>query len=207
MAGSWVTTTKAALSWPSSSISSSTWAAEVRVQVAGGLVHQHHVRAAHQCPGDGDALALPAGELSRAVIQPVGHAHPLQHPRRPAPGLRPRHAGDKQRHAHVFPGVELRQQVVKLVDKAQALVAQLAQLPLAQRRQVLPRHQHPAAAGVIQAAEQVQEGRLAGTRSADDGNLFPRPQAELHIFQDVHPPAAILVSAGTATRSAAPDYS
>ena len=42
------------------------------VEVAGGLVGQHDGRLPDQGAGDRDPLALPAGELGRPRVQPVG---------------------------------------------------------------------------------------------------------------------------------------
>jgi hypothetical protein len=51
----------------------------VPIEVAGRLVRQHAVRARHQRPRDGRALALAAGEFAGLVPQPVPQPDPLQH--------------------------------------------------------------------------------------------------------------------------------
>ena len=48
------------------------------VEVAGGLVGQENLGGVEQRPGDGHALLLAAGQLSRAVVQPGRQAHLVQ---------------------------------------------------------------------------------------------------------------------------------
>src|SRR4051794_11362053 len=50
--------------------------ARAAVEVAGRLVGQHDRRPAHEGPGDGDALALPAGDLSGTVMGAVAEPDP-----------------------------------------------------------------------------------------------------------------------------------
>ena len=49
--------------------------AELGVEVGERLVHQEHVRFAHDGAGEGDALALAAGKLGRAAVQEVVKLH------------------------------------------------------------------------------------------------------------------------------------
>ncbi|GMA18045.1 hypothetical protein GCM10025862_00660 [Arsenicicoccus piscis] len=45
-----------------------------RVERTRRLVREDHVRPGHQCPRHGDPLLLAAGELARAVTEPVADA-------------------------------------------------------------------------------------------------------------------------------------
>jgi hypothetical protein len=54
----------------------------------------------HQRAGDGDALALAAGELVRETAREAAHIDPLQGLERPL--ARARFAGQEQRQFHVF---------------------------------------------------------------------------------------------------------
>jgi hypothetical protein len=56
------------------------------VEVAGGLVGQQQRRLVHERPGDGDTLALAAGEQGRQRLGLVGHAQLLQQRHGPAAG-------------------------------------------------------------------------------------------------------------------------
>ena len=72
------------------------------VQVAGGLVGEHHGGIPGQGPGDGDPLLLAAGQLAGPVPQPVAEADQLQ---QGAGGLPPPGGGDasvEQSGGHVL---------------------------------------------------------------------------------------------------------
>src|SRR5947209_3946579 len=87
--------------------------ARAAVEVAGRLVGQHDRRPADQGPGDGDALALAAGDLGGTVMGAVAEpdpgkrlgraplAHPRRHPRVQQP------LGDVVEHALVLGEEEL----------------------------------------------------------------------------------------------------
>ena len=81
------------------------------VELSRGLVGQHDERVGDHCPGDGDALLLPAGELGRRpVAVPV---QPDRVDRAPAAGFRPA-AGQDHRHGEVLVGGELREEMETL---------------------------------------------------------------------------------------------
>src|SRR6478735_4259627 len=50
----------------------------LRVERAGRLVEQHHLRSHGQRPGDRHPLLLPTGQLRRQLVLLLGNAHPLQ---------------------------------------------------------------------------------------------------------------------------------
>ena len=54
------------------------------VEVSGRLVGEDEARPGDEGPRDRDPLALPAGELVRPVVRPVGEADPLPAPPRRA---------------------------------------------------------------------------------------------------------------------------
>ncbi len=54
--------------------------AQLEVERPERFVQQQDARLVDQCPGDGDALALAAGELARLAVADAGQAHQLQHP-------------------------------------------------------------------------------------------------------------------------------
>ena len=86
------------------------------VEVAGGLVGEDDRRLAGQGAGHGHALLLAAGELARAVAQPVAEAdggHDLVEP-----GLVRLGAGQRQRQDDVLLGAERGDQVEGLEDEA-----------------------------------------------------------------------------------------
>ena len=70
------------------------------VQVASGLVGEHHQRLVDQGPGHRDALPLAARQLVGEVVGPLGHTEPLEQLHRPAPR---RHGATRRRAASAAP--------------------------------------------------------------------------------------------------------
>lgn len=117
------------------------------VEGAGGLVDQQHGGLVHQRAGDVDPLALPPGELMRPLVGLVGQSHRVQQLQRPpAQGARGP-AGEVGHDLELFGGGERGQQVRLLEDDADLLPAQRRLLARAERRGVLPGHDHPSRVG------------------------------------------------------------
>ncbi len=136
------------------------------VQVAGRLVAEDDVRPGDQRPRAGDPLLLAAGQLGRLVVQPGRQAHGVDdqlHPLlvRPAPG-------DVEGQRDVLRRGQRRQQVELLEDEADAVAAQLGQLPVRQARELHVADEHPAAADRVEAGQAVHQRRLARTGRPHD---------------------------------------
>jgi hypothetical protein len=99
---------------------SRTWA-EVGVEIAGGLVGQQQARCVGQRPGDGDALLLAAGEAAGAVVEAVFEAEPGEEAAGAVGGLAAAFAGEELRQHDVLLGGEVGQEMVELVDEADAV--------------------------------------------------------------------------------------
>ncbi len=99
-----------------------------------------------------------------------GQAHQAQDLAGGLPGLVAVLAAHDQRHRHVVQRGELRQQVVELVDEAQAAVAHRALAALGQPDGKLAVHRHRTAGRHVQEAQDMQQRALAGARGADDGD-------------------------------------
>ena len=82
------------------------------------------------------------------------------------------HAAYQQRHGDVFQRGEFRQQVVELVDETERTVAQFAALRLVHLRYILSQDADAAAGDGVEPAQQMQQGALAGTGCADDGDAL-----------------------------------
>ena len=108
-----------------------------RVEVAGGLVGQDEGRLADERAGYRDALLLPSGQLAGSVVDPVGQSHPLQREQSACLALLATDAGVDQRQLHVAPGRHGRQEVELLEDEADPPIADLGQLGLVHRADVL----------------------------------------------------------------------
>jgi hypothetical protein len=134
------------------------------VQVAGGLVRQQDGRGHHESAGDGDALALAARQLVRAVVDALAQLDHLQRLAGAGETLFLGDAGVDERQLHVVQRGRARQQVEGLEDEADLAVAHGRQLVVVH----LGHHvavQHVAALrGRVQAADDVHERRLARAR-------------------------------------------
>ena len=95
----------------------------LRVEVAGGLVGEKDFGVADDGSGDGHALALSAGELRGAVLHAVGEADALDDLLGQPLALAAVHASVDKRQLHVVEDVERRDEVERLEDEAQRLVA------------------------------------------------------------------------------------
>src|SRR3954470_15266490 len=161
------------------------------VQVAGRLVGEDDVGAGEERPGDGDALLLPAGELVRAVPQPVAEAQPADDGVHPVPvGPLP---GQLHRQQDVVLRVEHRQQVEGLEDEADPLAAQRGQLLVAQGGQLGVAQPDLPGAGGVQAGEAVHQRRLARARRAHDRGEPAAGEGDVDPGERVHRglPAAV----------------
>ena len=77
---------------------------QLGVQVRERLIHEEHSRLAHDRPGQGDALLLPARQLGRPPGQEVADPEHLGNALDLLILLRPREAADLERVADVLAG-------------------------------------------------------------------------------------------------------
>ena len=103
----------------------------------------------------------------------------------------------------VLPAGELPHQVVALEHKAEAAAAQHGQLIVPVLVQIRLLIDHPAAAGVIQAGEQVQQRGLSRPAGAGDGRKAPLRQGKGHLVQGNHLAfaGAVYLAEGFATQN------
>ncbi len=93
------------------------------IEVTGRFIGQNEGRFEQQGACDGDALALSTRQFAGSMIEAIGQSDPLQ-----------QHVGafeqfgggwrlaGQERHQHVLPDIELRQQVVILEDESDLLI-------------------------------------------------------------------------------------
>ena len=142
-----------------------------------------------QRAGDGDALALAAGELRRPVRRPVGEVHDVERGHRALrAGLLRRHAGDQQRQLDVLDGGEDRQQVVELEDEAHPLRAVARS---SRRRTCVPMsapstEMRPPSI-VVEAGEAVEQGRLAAAGRPHDRDHLAAVDRQIDAAQGLRP--------------------
>ena len=98
------------------------------IEVAGRLVRQQDRRIVHQRAGDGDALPLTAGKLVRLVMHALLQIDLPMAPLRRLEALVGRHAAIDQRQLDIVQRRGPRQQVERLEDEPDFLVADLGEL-------------------------------------------------------------------------------
>ena len=156
----------------------------LRVKVARGLVGQEDFRVADDGSGDGHALALSAGELRGAVLHAVGEADALDDLLGQPLSLAAAHTTVDERQLHVVNHVERRDEVERLEDEAQRLVAQFGEAIVRKLRVDARAAQlNLAARRLVQQSHDVQQRRLAAARGAHDAQELALADFEVHILQ------------------------
>ena len=132
-----------------------------RVQSAGRLVGQHNLGIIDQGAGNGHALHLTARKLARALVNVLAQTDFLQRLARTLAALGMPHARERKRQLHVFQNGLMRNEVIALEHKADAIVA--VGIPIAIVK-VLGRNtvdQQVARVKVIQSADNVEHRSFA----------------------------------------------
>ena len=171
------------------------------VEVAGRLVAQQERRVGHDRARDRHALLLPARELAREVVHALREPHEAQrglHVRRAAPP--PRSGRQQQRQLDVAIGREHGDQVVGLEHEAHVARAPGGELAARHRRDLVAGHADGAGARHVQAAEQVEQRRLARSARAHEGDELARADVEVQPLEDADLLAAAHVALAEAAR-------
>src|SRR5215203_3426051 len=158
-----------------------------RVQVSGWLVGQQQGGAVDQRPGDSYPLHLPAGELGRAVVRPLGEADRLQNPESPLTSLLPAHACVDHRKLHVLERALSGKEVVALEDEPDEIPAGARQLTVPQPRHVAPVERVGPGRRPVQKAEEVHQGALSAPGRPHYGDPLARLDVHVHPGQCLHP--------------------
>ena len=156
--------------------------ARVRVEVPGRLVAEQQLRLLRERARDRDALRLAARELGRQVVRLRGEPDELEQLLR----CERRLAGEVRGEGDVLERGEVRQQVRALEDVGDPVRAHRA------ARRAVERGERPAvplddAAGRLdEAAEHVQQRRLARAGAAEQREALARPDLEVDAGERVH---------------------
>src|SRR5215207_2641499 len=158
-----------------------------RIQVAGWLVGQQQGGPVYQRPSDSHPLHLPAGELGRAVVRPLGEPDRLQNPESPLASLLPAHACVDHRKLHVLERALSGKEVVALEDEPDEIPAGTRQLTAPQSRHVAPVERVGPGRRPVQKADEVHQGALAAARRPHYGD--PLAGLDVHVYpgQCLHP--------------------
>ena len=137
------------------------------VEVAGGLVGQEHGGVGDEGSADGDALLFAAGHDVGAVLAAVGEAEAVEELVHFSVevGLLVEHEGE----GDVFPGGEGGDEVEGLEDEADLAAAEEGEVVVGEAGDVLAFDDHVATVGAGEAGHEVEEGGLAGSGGAHDG--------------------------------------
>ena len=132
-----------------------------RVEIAQRLVHQEHLRLAHDRPADGDALLLPARELAWQPVEQVADLEQRHHLLRARPDHLARHLATAQRELQVLPHGHVRVERVVLEDHRDVAVLRrhVGDVP--------PGDRDLAGRGRLEAGDQPQQRRLAAARGPE----------------------------------------
>ncbi len=148
-----------------------------RVERAGGLVREDHVRAGDQGAGDGDALLLAAGELAGPAAPLVAESHLREHlGGAPSVGALPREA---HREDYVLLDGQRREQVERLEHEAEAAAAQLGQSVLVHAGDLGAAEPYGTLGRAVEPGRALEEGRLARARGAHHGGEAAAREGEV----------------------------
>jgi hypothetical protein len=156
----------------------------VRVEVAGGLVGEDQIGLVDQRPGAGHPLLLAAGELGRAMREPVRDAQLLHQVAEPvAVGLGP---GQVSGQGDVLGRGQRRDQVEGLEDEADLVPAQPGEPGVVEPADVLAAHERLPRRRPVQPGHAVHERRLARARRAHHGGEPGPVDGDVDARQGVH---------------------
>src|SRR5688572_14224758 len=156
------------------------------VEVSGRLIGQQQLRAGHERARNGEALALAAGKLGRAMAGAVAEPHPLERFPRTAVPLGSADARIDERHLDVSQRALPRQQGKCLEHEADLAIPDFRQLKLRQLRNGAPAKPVASCVGRVEAAEQVHQGGLAAARGAHDRYILTAVHDQIDPAQSVN---------------------
>jgi hypothetical protein len=156
----------------------------VRVEVAGGLVGEDQIGLVDQRPGARHPLLLAAGELGRAVREPVRDAELPDQVAEPVavdPG-----PGQVGGQGDVLGRGQRRDQVEGLEDEADLVPAQPGEAGVIQPADVLAAHEGLPRRRAVEARHAVHERRLARARRAHHGGEPGPVDGHVDAIEGVH---------------------
>jgi len=157
--------------------------ARMRIEIAGRLVREKHGGIHRESAGDGAALAFTAGQFVRQVVEAVREANRVQQLARAIVDLLLRPAAQMQRNGNILDRSEGRKEIEKLKNEADLIAAQTSELVVREAAEPRAVHFNLAGRRRIQAADEIQQRRLAGARGPDDGGHLAARNFEVDIVE------------------------
>ena len=152
--------------------------AQLLVERAERLVHQHELGLEDQRAGDRDPLLLAARELGRPAVAEGVELDHLERPAHPVPDLGFGELPDRERKGQVLANRHVREQGIVLEHHAD---------PALVRRHVVDRlavQDDPAMGRGLEAREQHQAGGLARARRPEQGQELATGDVEVQVLDD-----------------------
>ena len=159
------------------------FAAVLGVEVARRLVGQYYLGVGEHGTCYGHALLLSSGELAGEVVAPVRYGHAVHDGLYAAAAFLGRSAHVEEGEFYVLVHVQLVYEVEALEDEADDALAYVRAVVLLQGAHVAPVEQVGAFGGVVEQADDVEQGGLAAARGAHDGHEFAFPHFEVYLAQ------------------------
>ena len=156
------------------------------VEGAGGLVGEQEGGLVGERPGDGEALALATGQRARRRLRLVRQAEQVEQvsaTRLRRLALQPGHHGGER---HVLQDGHALEQVEELEDDPDVLAAHPGQLVLGLAGDLLVGEHDRALVGLVEAGDEVEQGRLAAARRAHDRDELAPVHLEVGTSQRAH---------------------
>ena len=163
------------------------------VQVAGCFIGENELRSVRQTSRDAGSLLLTAGKFVGAMSQSVAQSDFVCQGVAPVAIFLRNTALVRERDFDVLQHGQLLNQVVGLKDEADAAGADCGQLIVTQRRDVLTTEVVLPGRRSIEAAQQVEQRALAGTRRSHDRDIIPDRDIQIDALQHAHGFAAEFV--------------
>ena len=161
------------------------FAGVVGVEVAGGLVGEDDLGFVDEGAGHGHPLLLAPRQLGRLVGDPLLEMQEVEQLLRLFQRLLAGEPRDHGRQGHILRGRELGQQMVELEDEADVTVAEVRQRLVLEAADVGALDDDGPAVGAVERADDVQQGRLAGTGRADNRHYLTIPYRQGYLLQDL----------------------
>ena len=160
--------------------------ARCRVEISSWLVREDDLRFRNQGSSDRNPLLLSAGEFLRAVREAILESDHLEAANRLFAALGPWDALVEERDRDVLDDVQLADQVECLEDEADLAAPDLAEGVVVEVGEVTAPEVVRAFGGGIQAAEQVHQRGLPGSRGTHDRKEVAFGDVQVHATECLH---------------------